>query len=69
MKIGDRVSFMDGQRREVGTLMDFQELSDEAVIETDDGLTHIVPCIEIEQRVERLPESELPSFESTGIRQ
>lgn len=65
--IGDRVSFMECSRREVGTLKDFQMLSDEAVIETDDGMTHIVRFEELDQAIERLPESDYPTFEDAGI--
>ena len=87
MSIGTRVSFLERGRREVGTLRDFQMLSLEAVIETDDGLTHIVHLSQIDQPVEgflelcqdivrlqneylneRLPETELPNFESTGVK-
>lgn len=67
--INDRVSFVKEDKREVGTLKDFQWLSDEAVIVTDDGLTHIVPFDAVDQGIERLPEHEIPSFESTGVKQ
>jgi len=68
-KIGERVSFIEDGKREVGALEDLQELSEEAVITTDDGITHIVGFDALDQPIERLPETELPSFESTGIRQ
>jgi len=66
-KIGDRVSFLEDGKREVGQLEDLQELSEEAVITTDDGLTHIVGFEALDQPIERLPENELPTFESTGV--
>lgn len=59
---------MERGKRKIGTLSDFQVMSDEAVIETDDGLTHIIPVDEIEQRLERLPETDYPSFTDAGIR-
>ena len=55
--INNRVTWIERQTRKVGTLIDLQKLSDEAVIETDDGLRHIIALSEIEQPVERIPEN------------
>lgn len=65
---GDRISFVHDNTREVGTLESIQRLSNEAIVLTDDGHRHLVYFSEIEQPIERLPETELPSFESTGIK-
>ena len=63
----DRTMKLPVGRRLEGTVKDLQCLSDEAVIETDDGLTHIVAFDAVEQGIERLPEQEYPTFQDAGI--
>jgi len=48
--IGNRVSFLENGDWLVGIVVDFQELSDEVVIKTSDGLTHIVPISRLAHR-------------------
>lgn len=66
--LGERVSFIEKGERQVGTLESIQRLSNEAVILTDDGHRHLVYFAEIEQAIERLPETEYPTFGDAGVR-